>query len=40
VRNRKAVEDILSAVLDASYRDGKMEIKTELETSGFYLVDG
>jgi hypothetical protein len=38
VYNFRFAEERLSALLNAYERDGKMEIKTELETSGFYLM--
>jgi hypothetical protein len=36
----RSAEEALPAILNAYYREGKMTIKRELETPGFYLVDG
>ena len=35
----RASEEALPAILNAYYREGKMIIKREIETPGFYLVD-
>jgi hypothetical protein len=36
----RAAERVLPAILSGYYRDKKMEIRSELETPGFYLIDG
>ncbi|MFY9868853.1 MAG: hypothetical protein WAK17_03970 [Candidatus Nitrosopolaris sp.] len=36
----RAAEKVLPAVLHGYFRDNKMEIRSELETPGFYLIDG
>lgn len=36
----RAAEKVLPAILNGYYRDNKMEIRSELETPGFYLIDG
>ncbi|MEM4554191.1 MAG: hypothetical protein QXI86_08215, partial [Ignisphaera sp.] len=40
VYHRKLIYDVLSAIVQAYVRKGKAEIKTEIESPGFYLVDG
>jgi hypothetical protein len=35
----RAAEEALPAILNACYRDGKVTVKREIETPGFYLVD-
>ncbi|MEM4976512.1 MAG: hypothetical protein QXT64_04225, partial [Desulfurococcaceae archaeon] len=40
VYHRKLICDTLSAIIQAFIRKGKAEIKTEIESPGFYLVDG
>ncbi|MEM4535455.1 MAG: hypothetical protein QW764_05380, partial [Desulfurococcaceae archaeon] len=40
VYHRKLIYDTLSAIVQAFIRKGKAEIKTEIESPGFYLVDG
>ncbi|MEM5822926.1 MAG: DNA-primase RepB domain-containing protein [Ignisphaera sp.] len=39
VYHRKLIYDVLSAIVQAYVRKGKAEIKTEIESPGFYLVD-
>ncbi|MEM4593036.1 MAG: hypothetical protein QW196_06505 [Sulfolobales archaeon] len=39
VYHRKLVYDVLSAIVQAFIRKGKAEVKTEIESPGFYLVD-
>jgi len=36
----RAAEKVLPAILSGYYRDNKMEVRSELETPGFYLIDG
>jgi len=40
VYDNRAAEKVLPAILNGYYRDNKMEIRSELETPGFYLIDG
>jgi hypothetical protein len=40
VYDLRAVEKVLPVILNGYYRDNKMEIRSELETPGFYLIDG
>ncbi|MEM4903127.1 MAG: hypothetical protein QXK25_06650 [Ignisphaera sp.] len=40
VYHRKLVYDVLSAIIQAFVRKNKAEIKTEIESPGFYWVDG
>ncbi|MEM1702991.1 MAG: hypothetical protein QXQ31_02930 [Zestosphaera sp.] len=40
VYHRRLLVDVLSAVVQAYIRKGKAEVKTEIESPGFYLVDG
>ncbi|MEM4535360.1 MAG: hypothetical protein QW764_04900 [Desulfurococcaceae archaeon] len=40
VYHRKLIYDTLSAIIQAYVRKGKAEVKTEIESPGFYLVDG
>ena len=35
----RAAEEALPAILNAYYREGKMTVKREIETPGFYLID-
>ncbi|MEM4592425.1 MAG: hypothetical protein QW196_03400, partial [Sulfolobales archaeon] len=39
VYQRKLIYDVLSAIIQAFIRKNKAEIKTEIESPGFYLVD-
>lgn len=40
VYHRKLVYDAMSAIIQAYIRKGRAEIKSEIESPGFYLVDG
>ncbi|MEM4846971.1 MAG: hypothetical protein QW794_04345 [Thermosphaera sp.] len=40
VYHRRLIHDTLSAIIQAHVRKGKAEIRTEIESPGFYLVDG
>ncbi|MEM1876878.1 MAG: hypothetical protein QXH21_08865, partial [Ignisphaera sp.] len=40
VYHRKLICDTLSAIIQSFIRKGKAEIKTEIESPGFYLIDG
>jgi hypothetical protein len=40
VYDSRAAERVLPAILSGYYRDNKMEIRSELETPGFYLING
>ena len=35
----RAAEEALPAILNAYYREGKMTVKREIETPGFYLIN-
>ncbi|MEM4924882.1 MAG: hypothetical protein QXV81_09480 [Ignisphaera sp.] len=40
VYHRKLLVDVLSAIVQAFIRKGKAEVKTEIESPGFYIVQG